>query len=225
MSTEPSTPPFHVAHNEPDLNRLAEFVVGRLSDGERAREIEHLADCVTCRTIVASLMKGIAANPVERRWTAWAVPLAATLAIVVSGASLYRLAIGSHETPASEPTVTQPAPSSTPLAPPAPPGENPHAPSSAAPSPPTPARPQASDAGRVRAGATRKVAGREFHLEAGEWIDNEYRVADFFPVVAITSREALADHPSLGVFVTLGPRFTVVVDNMVYRVSLPPLQP
>lgn len=100
---------------EHDLNLIAALVEGRLDERERARLMEHLADCGECRTVFAQL--GRAANdgslsgtgedaarrnadappPSRRHWTSSKVwfPIAASLAIA---AVAIRLVVGPPET-------------------------------------------------------------------------------------------------------------------------------
>jgi len=202
----------HATDAEPDLNALSMLVDGTLRADDRAHVIDHLGQCARCRTIVAELVRSRAKQMPARRWMA-ALPIAAGLAVTVAGGGLYWTTRNRHET---VPPATAPAPTTTPAtaAPPAPLPE-------ARPEPATPPRP-APGSERTRSAGEKIVGGKHFHLVAGEWIDNDYKVADVFPVVDISTRDALDAHPLLHRFTILGSRFTVVIDGTVYRVALPP---
>ncbi|HEY3886749.1 MAG TPA: hypothetical protein VGL62_16160 [Vicinamibacterales bacterium] len=77
---------------------------------------------------------------------------------------------------------------------------------------------------RTRAGQARAIGGRQFRLEAGEWMDTAYHPASLLPERTITSSadwtRAVAAHRQLRAFAPLGDWFTVVLDGTVYRVDL-----
>jgi hypothetical protein len=75
---------------------------------------------------------------------------------------------------------------------------------------------------RTRAADTRSLGGKTFRLVAGEWIDVGYRLGDALPIDDIRSREELDARDLLRPFAALGRHFTVVVDDRVYRVAIPP---
>src|SRR5947199_7361223 len=71
-----------------DLNRLAAYVEGRLSEAESAGVTAHVTACVDCRTILAAYARAVAAGgagdrgvPVAHRFAAKWLPIAAMLAI------------------------------------------------------------------------------------------------------------------------------------------------
>jgi hypothetical protein len=216
----------HADGGEPDFNTLAAVAEGHLHARELSRVMEHLASCAQCRGIVAELARGRSGRRTVRRWSTATLPLAASLAIATASGAIYLLvhdrvphsATPLSQPPPAPPAVTpsgQPSPA-LPVAPRAAPAE-PAQTGGAAPGPP----PQ----DRTRAGGTRSVAGKTFRLVAGEWIDADYHMTDFLPDVDIRSRADLNAHAELRPFVTLGRRFTVVVNGTVYRIALPPIQP
>jgi len=214
-----ASPMDHTNGNEPDFDALAAFVDDRLGRSERAQLVEHLASCERCRSIVAELATSREPARSARSLMSMALPLAASLMLAVAGGGLYWLVRtpGSGVLPAGEPSgPNQPGPP-RPSLPGGTPGVSP-------PGTPAPGRsattPDAPD--RARAAGTRSLDGKTFRLVAGEWIDVEYRLTDFLPVVDVRSLDDLTAHPTLGPFTTLGRRFTVVVGGTVYRVAIPP---
>ena len=199
----------HRDNGEPDLNALAALVDGHLDPGARADLTAHLATCHRCRAIVATLARDAA--PAVRSWTP-VLATAASIAAVVIGGSMYLFVHDRGQAPAAPPPMVRPttpvtsAPSSStsPL---------PAAPSSAA----RPPRPP----DRKRSAGTTSVDGKTFHLIAGEWIDEAYRVNDFLPAVEVSSRRQLDATPALRRYASLGSRFLVVIQGTVYRVSIP----
>lgn len=207
----------HADNTDPDFDALAAFADDRLSPSERAQAAEHLVSCARCRTIVAELVRSRNAAPRQASWSR-VLPLAASLAVVVAG-GVYLISGNRAPEPAAPPVSAPPSPSQ-------PPPAAPDIPSPlVTPSPATtlPASPAPPD--RTRAAGTRTVDGREFRLVAGEWIDAGYRISDLLPAIDIQSTKELAKFPALNAFRELAPRFTVVIDGTVYRVSLPAANP
>ena len=211
--------PVSMAHNpgdEPNLNALAAFADGGLSEQERASVVEHLASCGRCRTIAAELAREAAGRQVAARWPRRALPIAASVAIAIVGGGLFWLVRdrGPSRDISPPPAAVRPA---------APAQPRPSAPERGAQPlsspPPAPRPPEPPD--RLRASATRSVAGKSFRLVAGEWVDVDYRLADAAAVVDVRTPEALAEHEQLRRFADLGRRFTVLLDGTAYRVDLP----
>ncbi|MGE5245170.1 MAG: zf-HC2 domain-containing protein [Betaproteobacteria bacterium] len=77
----------------------------------------------------------------------------------------------------------------------------------------------------TRAAVPRTIDGKQFRLVAGEWIDASYDPAEVLPVVSVGTADerdrAVAAQPALSSFLSLGPRFTVVLGRTVYRFDLP----
>jgi hypothetical protein len=214
-----ASPMDHSNGGEPDFDAIAAFVDDRLGRSERSQLLEHLVSCPRCRTIVAELARTRAPAWSVRSLTAVALPLAASLMLALASGGLYWLVRtpGSGVSPAVEPSRPDlPAPGQ-----PSSPGATPAVSPSGTPAPGRSATP-ADVPDRTRTSGTRSLGGKTFRLVAGEWIDADYRLSDFLPMVDVRSRDDLAAHPALGPFNTLGRRFTVVVDGTVYRVAIPP---
>lgn len=208
----------HANRSEPDFDALAAFVEDSLGRSKRAELLEHLASCERCRTIVAELARARATRPIGSL-IAVALPLAASLMIAVAGGSVYWL-VRSTSSSRVLPAISSSKPNPPAPAQPSSPGATPSVSPSATPSrgrSTTP--PDAPD--RTRAAGTRFVAGKTFRLVAGEWIDVEYRPIDVLPIDDVRSREELEALDILRPFAVLGRRFTVVVDDRVYRVAIP----
>jgi hypothetical protein len=214
-----ASPMDHANGGEPDFDALAGFVDNGLGRSERAQLVDHLASCDRCRTIVAELARSRAPARSGRSFISVALPLAASLMLAVAGGGLYWLVRtpGSGVLPAVEPSSPNPPAPAQPSSPGATPSVSPSG---------TPFRGRPATASnapdRTRAAGTRSLGGKTFRLVAGEWIDVEYRLSDFLPVVDVRSRDDLTAHPALGPFTTLGRRFTVVGGGTVYRVEIPP---
>lgn len=207
----------HGADEEPNIGALSALVDGGLEADERRAVIAHLAGCRRCREIVAALARprsrSASVLPAGRRA---AMALAASVSIAAAAGVTYwsmRQAAPSGTIPAASPADTRPAPDTVSPVPPPPA------------SVPVPTRPAPVPVDRPRAAGDRTIAGKQFHLVAGEWIDAAYRTADFLPTVAVADRAEVARNPALAPFAALGSRFTVVVDGTVYRVILPPPRP
>ena len=79
--------------DHPDLNAIAAFIDGRLSDADRAGVVSHLVGCADCRALVAAHARGqrpaevagqTPAGPRSRslfRPTVW-LPIAAAILVV-----------------------------------------------------------------------------------------------------------------------------------------------
>lgn len=87
--------------HEPDLDRLAALVDGRLAEGERRDVLAHLADCGACREIVGAIAPGRARS--ARRPARWILPLAASIAIAIAvgGGVLFRASLERRAGPES----------------------------------------------------------------------------------------------------------------------------
>lgn len=197
--------------HEPDLNRLAALVDGRLMVDEQQVVLAHLAECRTCRTVVALLTDELHATPAARKWrpAVW-LPIAATLAIAAVGSLLVSTTNRGTLTPplAPAPTVERPLP----------PGRASTAPDVRPPSPPPAEKPE--DLLRRR-GGTRRVGTKTFRLVAGEWIDSAYDPTALLPIVDVAPakarRDLLARIPALAPYAAIGDRVIVVHDGTVYR--------
>ena len=207
----------HGAGEEPNAAALSALVDGGLDADERRAVIAHLAGCRRCREIVAALARPrsrpASVLPAGRRA---AMALAASVTIAAAAGVTYwatRQGIPPAASPVASPADTRPAPGTASPAPPPPV------------SAPVPARPASPPPDRPRAVGERAVAGKQFRLVAGEWIDAAYRTADLLPAVDVTDPAQVTENRALAPFAALGSRFTVVVDGTVYRVSLPPRQP
>jgi len=207
----------HHESGEPDFEALAACADDRVSNAERARAVEHLASCPRCRTIVAELVRSRTTAQPSASWFSGALPLAASLTVALAGGTLYWVMRDTGLRPAAP--VAQPA---EPL-----PGAPAAVPAPALEPRPSPAAPsiQALPPDRPRSGGPRVVGGKTFQLIAGEWVDTSYRLADALPVADVQTNDDLKSHPALEPFAELGPRFTVVVDGTVYRVTLQPAKP
>jgi putative zinc finger protein len=214
----------HADGGEPDFNRLAAVAEGRLHARERSRVLEHLASCAECRSIVAELARGRGRRRTVRNVAT--LPLAASLAIATVSGGIYWLvrdhaphgAAPLSQPPSAAPAVVAPSSQSSPARPVGPGVVSPAEPAQTGGAAPR------SPQDRTRAAGTRSVAGKTFHLVAGEWIDAGYRLNDFLPEVDIRSRADLDAHAELGRFAGLGRRFTVVVNGTVYHIALPPIR-
>jgi hypothetical protein len=213
-----------------DLNLLAAFTEGRLGEEDRGRVTRHLAECLECRQILATLGRALPAEMSTTarsarasflsRPTVW-LGLAATL-VIATGSVLYLAGPLRSTTPASQPAPSTPASrppvEQSPPAPQAPPHSQPAA------SPPASDSP---DRGlQIRRSGERRVDGKTFRLVAGEWIDSSYdQLASLTVVEARTAdeRAALLNRiPALKRYAGLGNRVTVVFDNVVYVLDTPP---
>jgi len=200
----------HSSSDEPNLAALAAFIDQRLSDDERREMAAHLATCGRCRDIVGQLARA-RAPAASDRWKR-ALPLAASVVLVTAIGGVYLVMTPSNQqsSPARAPGVT--------LA-----GDPVTAPSVTPPVPaPGPAAvPSTAPEDRPRSVGEKSIAGKTFRIVAGEWIDAAYRAADGLPVVTVSSRADFNMYPELVAFTALGRRFTVVVNDTVYRVALP----
>lgn len=197
----------HDEDGEPDLNALAAWVDGRLDSAGRAELADHLASCQSCRAIVAELTRGGA--PAASSW-APVLAIAATIAVAAVAGTAYFLV---HE--------RQPNSVAAPILRPVTPAAAPKSTPSVAPPPAAPSSRSSPSSDRKRAAGTTQVAGKTFHLVAGEWIDNSYRETDFLPVVQVSSRQQLDSIAALQPYAALGSHFTVVIRGTVYQVALP----
>lgn len=202
-----------MAEQEHDLNLIAALVEGRLEEQERARVMEHLADCRQCRTVFTQLGRAAqdgslsandarsnvqaldTAHRVRRPWTAtrgW-LPIAASLAVAVVA---IRLFVGAPEDSGPSSPVTGPITTS--------------------------GQPTAGEEEllRKRSGG-RQVAGKVFRMTEGEWVDQAFDPVAGVPVVTVRGREErldlLARVPELAPYVELGDRVLVVHAGTVYR--------
>jgi hypothetical protein len=210
--------------HEPDLNRLAALVDGRLAAAERQPLLAHLAGCRECRDVLALLAGAQPETAAERGWwqrpALW-LPIAATLAVGAIAVSLLapgRSRLG-PEAPPAAPARTggdRVLPPERPI----PPAREPAgaSPPSSAPAPP-------DDLLRSRSG-TRRVGTKTFQLVAGEWIDASYDPGALLPVVDVASdaarRDVLARLPALAPYGAIADRVTVVHDGTVYRFDIQP---
>jgi|SRR5581483_5873777 len=202
--------------SEHDPNVAAAFVEGRLSPDEREAFLGHLAECRDCREVLARLTA--AAPAPRRRVSAW-LPLAASVAVLAGAFGAYQLTTGPRAVTTSPATAAPNQPVEPAREPPR--GPSPSAPPQTPASPPPSTNPAPAAADPLRAARTRQVGGRSFRLEAGEWVDTGYSVADLLPVVDVLTVDAWRAHPDLATFEALLPRFTVVVGGTVYRVNVP----
>jgi putative zinc finger protein len=199
--------------HEPDLNRLAALVDGRLTGDERQGVLWHLAECRTCRDVVAVLTDelGPARAATATRWGRPAVwlPVAATLAIAAGAAFLVR-------TTDRRTLMPPPAPSTVVVHPPPP--ESAGRASGSLP----PSAPALGARGDLRRrGGTRQVGAKTFRLVAGEWIDSTYDPGALLPIVEVASadarRDLLARLPALAPYAAIAERVIVVHEGSVYR--------
>jgi hypothetical protein len=200
--------------HEPDLNRLAALVDGRLTNDERQGVLSHLAECRTCRDVVSVLTDGLGPAPAATRWpwsrpAVW-LPIAATLAIAAGGAFLVNTTSRGALAPPPPPetvVVSPPSPERTVPAP------------EVRPSPP-PAAGAPEDLLRRRSG-TRQVGMKTFRLVAGEWTDSTYDPGALLPIVEVASagarRDLLARTPALAPYAAVADRVVVVHEGSVYR--------
>jgi hypothetical protein len=217
----------------PDLNILAAFIDGRLSEADRAGLTAHLGGCVDCRAILATHARGQMPAAVQGEQPAgqrsrsrfrpavW-LPIAATLALATTaGLVVWRIERGTATPPSAVALTAEPA------------RPQPESPATTAPRGETPARPpqrrstaaarQPPHAGLLstRRGAARIVNGKTFRMVAGEWIDDAYDPVALLPVqdiVGSDARAALLDRtPALGPYAALGPKVTVTHEGVVYR--------
>jgi|SRR5882672_7347101 len=219
MKGSMASPMDHANRSEPDFEALAAFVEDSLGRSERAALLEHFASCERCRTIVAELARARAATRPIGSLIAVALPLAASLMVAAAGGSVYwlvRTTSSSRVLPAVEPSKPNPP---APAQPSSPGGTPSVSPSGTPASGRSTTPPDATD--RTRAAGTRSLGGKTFRLVAGEWIDVEYRLIDALPIDDVRSREELEMLDILRPFAVLGRRFTVVVDDRVYRVAIP----
>jgi anti-sigma factor RsiW len=216
-----AAPMDHTNGSEPDFDALAALVDDRLGRSERLQLLEHLASCERCRTIVAELARTREPTGSVRSWIAVALPLAASVMLAVAGGSLYWLARTTSSSPVLPPAVEPSEPNPPAPAQPTSSGATPSVSPSGAPAPGTSATPPDLP-DRTRAAGTRSLGGKTFRLVAGEWIDADYRLSDALPVDDVYSRGELEARDVLRPFAALGRRFTVVVDDRVYRVAIPP---
>jgi hypothetical protein len=187
-----------------DLNRLAAYLEGRLSDAESAHFVAHAAACVECRATLAAYGRAVAPRSMSAaRW----FPIAAMLAIgTVAG--VVSITLNRPQPAASRERrqdVYLPRPAAVPAPPPAPAGAPP-------------------DRGLLtRRGTERSVAGKVFRLEAGAWIDATYDRFAMLPVVdaagSLDKEALLARIPALRPFAALGEKVLVVHEGTVYRLG------
>lgn len=75
-----------------------------------------------------------------------------------------------------------------------------------------------------RSGGTRRVAGKTFRLEAGEWVDAAFDAGALLPEMRLTTaferRALLARVPALRTYAALGDRVTVLHRGTVYRFAV-----
>jgi hypothetical protein len=209
----------HAETDEPDFQALAACADNRLSTAERARAIEHLASCSRCRAIVAELVRSPHTDrPAVSRFSG-VFPLAASLTVALAGGTIYWVVHDRGRGPAAP--VAQPA-APLPGAPAAAPAPTPSL--QPRPAPATPSI-QGLPPDRPRSGGPRLVGGKPCQLLAGEWVDRGYDIADGLPIIDIQTNDEVKSHPALAAFARLGPRFTVVIDGAVYRVTLQTAKP
>lgn len=209
----------HDVSAHPTIEVIAAFIDGRLSAGERADVVAHLAGCRDCRETLAAFAHGHDVSPAPaarssfmpkaRVWLA----LAATLAVVTTAGVVIRrlpappLLAPAPAVSAPEPPAPDPADRATPPQPPLTPPST------------TPASPPAEDL-TIRRSAVRQIGDKTFRLEAGEWVDATYDPLGMMPIEPVPSgaRAALlARIPDLAPFAALGPRVLVVHQGIVYR--------
>ena len=209
--------------HHPDLNAIAAFIDGRLSDADRAGVVAHLVGCADCRALVAAHARGQAPADVQGQTTAGAgsrslfrpavwLPIAATLALATTAALIVSR---SDQTPI--------APSTAPPSPPQP--TRPPVDATPQPSTPPPASPAPAPADpgslTTRRSGVQQINGKTFRLVAGEWIDSAYDPLAALPVQEVTGSEAraavIARIPALAPFAALGSRVTVAHDGIVYQ--------
>lgn len=195
------------AAHEPDLNLLAAHFDRRLSSRETEDLVAHLAGCRNCRETAAFMTRALSLDSARRPGApvvGW-LALAATLVLAtIVGIRISRV---------------EPSPSTAPE-----PGPRPTAAASSPPLPeavaaPAPARPAGHT--DVRRGGDRTIAGKTFHLVAGEWVDRTFDPIAGLPIVDVSGPEAratlLAERPGLAPYLGLGNRVLVVLDGTVYR--------
>jgi hypothetical protein len=203
---------------EHDLNLIAAYAEDRLPPAERAHVTAHLAGCAECRAVLAELVRsgpaGAGSATVRHGWRppAW-LPVAAALALAVGAGWMVYQSRAQISTP---PTAPDPV-GTTPAAPLPSPGTPPPSPAPADDPPPAPPA-------VTRGAGERSIGGKTFRLEAGEWIDTAYdpfTLQESISVRTAVERDLLTTRvPALRPYMTLLPRFTVVVDDTVYRFDL-----
>lgn len=224
----------------PDPNHFGAYLDRNLGSDERDRVTTHLAECDTCRARLAwqvramdRLEGGEATSPADRErafppWTRHFLLLAAVLAALVVGYGLYRAS------DRGGPTATTDR--GAPTAGEAQGGRDTRRPGGAPPAataPPPSTEPARRVPGVAEApldpsllalrGATKRVEGKTFRLEGGEWVDDAHEPDSGVKPVEIPRgsmayQTALAVHPALARYADVGPRVVVVIDSIAYRI-------
>jgi hypothetical protein len=202
---------------EHDLNLIAAYVEDRLSAADRGRAAAHLAACADCRAVLAGLLRaGVPDADRQNLRSSWLVRAmsVAALFLIGIGVSLTWYLRGDE--------IQSPAPKE--LA--APGSATPDTPTRS-PSPGSPATkpPRVQPPTVKRSGGERHIGGKTFRLVAGEWIDAAYDPFALLPVEIVKTpqeRARVIDKvPALRAYASLGPRVTVVVNGVVYKLELP----
>jgi len=202
---------------EHDLNLIAAYAEDRLPPADRARASAHFAACADCRAVLAELLRaGVldADRPNPRSW--WLMPgvsVAAALLIGIGVSLTWYLRGGEIQSPApKELAVPGRGTPSTPTGSP-----SPESPSTNPPPVQTPTL--------RRSAGERHIGSKTFRLVAGEWIDAAYDPFALLPVEIVKTPQerarALDRVPALRAYTPLGPRVTVVVNGVVYKLELP----
>jgi hypothetical protein len=192
---------------------MAAMFDGKLGDDAHAAMVRHLAECQECREIVAELARAhetgkprSSSVTTARTW----LPIAATLLLAITAGVLLQInrVTDRDAAPLSPVEVT---PASPPL---------PSAPPSSAPV----VVPEPPEDVSTRRSGERIINGKTFRLVAGEWVDSAYDPLALLPLEPVppASRSAVfARVPALQRYASLGPRFVVVHDGVVYRFGPP----
>lgn len=202
---------------EHDLNLIAAYAEDRLSAADRARASAHFAACADCRAVLAGLLRaGVPDADRKTPRSSWLMPAlsVAALFLIGIGVSLTWYVRG-REIPSPAPKELAAPERPTPGTPTGSP--SPGSPSTSPPAVQTPTV--------KRSGGERNIGGKTFRLVAGEWIDAAYDPFALLPVEIIKTPQerarAVARVPALRAYTPLGPRVTVVVSGVVYKLELP----
>lgn len=218
-------------------NEVAAYLDYAVAVSERDQVEAHLLDCAACRERLAAQVRaqGIE-EAAERKVTVAelsrarlrpALLIAAAVAALLIGIGIWRAAdVASDGSPTTaEAESTQSPPTTTAERPPAAAREQPVDRVAERPPPEARQAPEPALDPELLAlrGATRRSAGKTFHLRDGAWVDQDYR-PDAGPAPIELTRgaaafeTALAQHPELASYAGVGPVVVVLVDTSAYRI-------
>lgn len=181
-----------------DLEMLAAFIEGRLDGPDKDRMVAHLAACPECRRTLAQLGRAMAEGGLAK-----GAKQSAGGGLRWSNARIW-LPVAASVLVGAFAWFQLAAP---------PPGERAAAEASGA-------GPAGEAPGEKRSGG-RRIAGKTFRMDSGQWVDTGFDPAAGLPVVAVRGSEqrkdALARVPELAPYLELGDRVLVVWQGTVYR--------